>query len=199
MFLDDTACNLASLNLVKFLRPDGSFDITSFKTAVRILIIAQDILVDLAGYPTEKIARNSHDFRPLGLGYANLGALLLELGMPYDSEEGRNYAASITALMGGIAHGRNSLYVARLPAVISKQTPQRCNGPRQRVFGDGVVVPYRIQKLVFCDQPVGITKQEEQYSKRLLSDLHISECENKALMLRHKFVTPFQGMIMNPS
>jgi ribonucleoside-diphosphate reductase alpha chain len=104
MFLDDTACNLASLNLVKFLRSDGSFDISPFKAAVRIFIIAQDILVDLAGYPTERIARNSHDFRPLGLGYANLGALLLELGLPYDSEDGRNYAASVTALMGRMAY-----------------------------------------------------------------------------------------------
>jgi len=104
MFLDDTACNLASLNLVKFLRPDGTFDIPAFKAAVRVFIIAQDILVDLSGYPTEKIARNSHDFRPLGLGYANLGALLLNMGLPYDSEDGRNVAAAVTALMGGMAY-----------------------------------------------------------------------------------------------
>jgi ribonucleoside-diphosphate reductase alpha chain len=104
MFLDDTACNLASLNLVKFLREDGTFDIPAFMAAVRVFIIAQDILVDLSGYPTEKIARNSHDFRPLGLGYANLGALLLNMGLPYDSDEGRNVAAAVTALMGGMAY-----------------------------------------------------------------------------------------------
>jgi ribonucleoside-diphosphate reductase alpha chain len=85
MFLDDSACNLASFNLVKFLGSDGQFDSTAFTAAVRLLVIAMDILVDMAGYPTEKITRNSHDFRPLGLGYANLGALLMNLGLPYDS------------------------------------------------------------------------------------------------------------------
>ena len=119
MFLDNTACNLASLNLVKFLRADGSFDVAGFEAAVRVLIIAQDILVDMAGYPTELIARNSHDFRPLGLGYANLGALLLELGLPYDSDEGRAYAAAVTALMGGAAY-RTS---AELAALLSPLAP----------------------------------------------------------------------------
>jgi ribonucleoside-diphosphate reductase alpha chain len=104
MFLDDSACNLASFNLVKFLRADGTFDIVAYKAAIRTLIIAQDILIDLSGYPTEAIARNSHDFRPLGLGYANLGALLLEMGLPYDSDEGRNVASAVTALLGGMAY-----------------------------------------------------------------------------------------------
>jgi ribonucleoside-diphosphate reductase alpha chain len=114
MFLDDTSCNLASLNLVKFLREDGTFDIEAFKVAVRIFIIAQDILVDLAGYPTEKIARNSHDFRPLGLGYANLGTLLMSMGFAYDSEAGRNMAAAVTALMGGMAYKTSAELAATL-------------------------------------------------------------------------------------
>jgi ribonucleoside-diphosphate reductase alpha chain len=88
MFLDDSACNLASLNLMKFLGPDGRFDIEAFRHAVDTMILAQEIIVDNASYPTEKIARNSHDFRPLGLGYANLGALLMALGLPYDSDRG---------------------------------------------------------------------------------------------------------------
>ncbi len=101
MFLDDSACNLASLNLMKFVGPDGQFDVEAFRHAVDTVIVAQEILVDNASYPTEKIAKNSHDFRPLGLGYANLGALLMSLGMGYDSDEGRAYAAGITAVMCG--------------------------------------------------------------------------------------------------
>ena len=104
MFLDDTACNLASLNLIKFLKPDHSFSFEAFQAAIRILIIAQEILVDLSSYPTEKIAKNSHDFRPLGLGYANLGALLMVKGLPYDSDEGRGMASGITALLTGEAY-----------------------------------------------------------------------------------------------
>jgi len=104
MFLDDTACNLASLNLMKFLAEDGGFDLAAFSHAVDIMILAQEILVDFAQYPTTRIAVNSHDFRPLGLGYANLGALLMAEGLPYDSPEGRAYAAAITALMCGQAY-----------------------------------------------------------------------------------------------
>jgi len=99
MFLDDTACNLASLNLMKFMKADGNFDVERFKSAVRIFITAQEIIVDNASYPTETIARNSHIYRTLGLGYANLGGLLMSLGLPYDSEKGRSIAASITAIM----------------------------------------------------------------------------------------------------
>ncbi len=104
MFLDDTACNLASLNLMKFLAEDGGFEVAAFSHAVDIMILAQEILVDFAHYPTTRIAVNSHDFRPLGLGYANLGALLMAEGLPYDSPEGRAYAAAITALMCGQAY-----------------------------------------------------------------------------------------------
>jgi ribonucleoside-diphosphate reductase alpha chain len=104
MFLDDSACNLASLNLMKFRLPDGTFDVESFRWAVAVTITAQEIIVDNAGYPTERIARNSHDYRPLGLGYANLGALLMSLGIPYDSDRGRAWAGAITAIMTGQAY-----------------------------------------------------------------------------------------------
>jgi len=104
MFLDDTACNLASLNLMTFLDESGGFDIAGFKHVVRLTILAQEIMVDHADYPTPAIARNSHLFRPLGLGYANLGALLMSYGLPYDSAEGRNLAATLTALMCGEAY-----------------------------------------------------------------------------------------------
>ncbi|MFA6024300.1 MAG: vitamin B12-dependent ribonucleotide reductase [Candidatus Gracilibacteria bacterium] len=99
MFLDDTACNLASLNLVKFLNEDGSFDVAAYRHAVEIFFIAQEILVDVSSYPTPSIAQNSHDYRPLGLGYANLGTLLMMLGVPYDSDKGRSIAAALTAIM----------------------------------------------------------------------------------------------------
>jgi ribonucleoside-diphosphate reductase alpha chain len=101
MHLDNSACNLASLNLLKFLRDDGVFDTESFRRAVDIMILAQDILVDNSSYPTGEIAANAHAFRELGLGYANLGALLMSLGLPYDSDAGRGYAAAVTALMSG--------------------------------------------------------------------------------------------------
>jgi ribonucleoside-diphosphate reductase alpha chain len=104
MFLDDSACNLASLNLIKFVGADGQFDVVAYRHAVDTIIMAQEIIVDNAAYPTEKIAKNSHDFRPLGLGYANLGALLMSMGLPYDSAEGRDWAAALTAIMCGQAY-----------------------------------------------------------------------------------------------
>jgi ribonucleoside-diphosphate reductase alpha chain len=112
MFLNDTACNLASLNLMKFVREDGEFDVDAFRFAAKVTITAQEILVDNASYPTPRIEENSHRFRPLGLGYANLGALLMNRGLAYDSDEGRNYAATITALMHGEAY-RQSAIIAR--------------------------------------------------------------------------------------
>jgi len=101
MFLDDSACNLSSLNLMKFVGPNGQFDVEAFRHAVDTMILAQEIIVGNASYPTEKIAKNSYDFRPLGLGFANLGALLMSMGMAYDSENGRDFAAGITAVMCG--------------------------------------------------------------------------------------------------
>ncbi|MEK6818529.1 MAG: adenosylcobalamin-dependent ribonucleoside-diphosphate reductase, partial [Nanoarchaeota archaeon] len=104
IFLDDSACNLASINLTKFMTESGKFDVEKFRRVVRTFIIAMDLAVDGSSYPTEEIARNSRDFRPLGLGYANLGSLLMGLGLPYDSDEGRNVAAAITAIMCGEAY-----------------------------------------------------------------------------------------------
>ncbi|MEJ2246515.1 MAG: vitamin B12-dependent ribonucleotide reductase [Acidobacteriota bacterium] len=104
MFLDDSACNLASFNLLKFVNDKSAFDVDGFRGAVDVMITAQEIIVDSASYPTEKIDRNSRDYRPLGLGYANLGALLMYSGLAYDSDEGRNFAAAITAVMTGEAY-----------------------------------------------------------------------------------------------
>ncbi len=104
LFLNDTACNLASLNLARFQQTDGSFDVERFKSAVRLFIVAQEILVDRASYPTKPIAENSHAFRTLGIGYANLGALIMSRGLGYDSDEGRAHASAITALMTGHAY-----------------------------------------------------------------------------------------------
>jgi ribonucleoside-diphosphate reductase alpha chain len=104
MFLDDSACNLASLNLTKFLRKDGSFDVETYRHAVRVFFVAQEILVDFSSYPTRPIAKNSHAFRPLGLGYANLGTLLMLQGIPYDSNEGRAVAGALTAILCGHAY-----------------------------------------------------------------------------------------------
>jgi ribonucleoside-diphosphate reductase alpha chain len=108
MFLDDTACNLASLNLLKFLRSDGTFDVESYIHACEVTITAQEIIVDNASYPTEKIGENSHAYRPLGLGYANLGALLMALGLPYDSDAGRALAGALTAVMTGSAYRQSA-------------------------------------------------------------------------------------------
>ena len=110
MFLDDSACNLASLNLMQFLTVDerAEFDVAAFRAAVRTLITAQEVIVSNASYPTKAIGHNSNDYRPLGLGYANLGALLMSRGVPYDGEEGRAYAAAITALMTGEAYAQSA-------------------------------------------------------------------------------------------
>ncbi len=114
MFVNDSACNLASLNLMKFRLPDGTFDTERFRAAVRVFVIAQEILVDHASYPSERICRNSHDFRPLGLGYANLGALTMSLGLPYDSDDGRSVAAAITAVLTGTAYETSAELASRL-------------------------------------------------------------------------------------
>ena len=108
MFLDNSACNLASINLMKFVDARGEFDVEAFKGAVRVFVTAQEIIVGNASYPTTSIERNSFDYRPLGLGYANLGALLMSRGLPYDSDAGRAYAAAITAVMTGEAYAQSA-------------------------------------------------------------------------------------------
>ena len=122
MFLDDSACNLASFNLLKFLTPAGAFDVASYRHAISIVITAMEILVDNAGYPTEAIMKNSHDYRPLGLGYANLGALLMATGLPYDSDAGRDFAACLTAIMCGQAYLQSAIIAATCPPLASATT-----------------------------------------------------------------------------
>jgi ribonucleoside-diphosphate reductase alpha chain len=114
MYLDDSACNLASFNLMKFLTPDGQFDVRGFRKAVDVVITAMEIIVGNASYPTERIGRNSEAFRPLGIGYANLGALLMYQGIPYDSDRGRDTAAAITAVMTGEAYQQSARIAAHL-------------------------------------------------------------------------------------
>jgi ribonucleoside-diphosphate reductase alpha chain len=117
MFLDDSACNLASFNLLKFLTPGGQFDIPAYRHAIAIVTTAMEIIVDAAGYPTEMIAKNSHDYRPLGLGYANLGALLMAFGLPYDSDAGRDFAATLTSILCGDAYWQSSRIAETCPAL----------------------------------------------------------------------------------
>src|SRR5262249_27363811 len=124
MFLDDSACNLASLNLLKFA-PNGTFDVEAYRHAVDVLITAQEILVDNAGYPTDMIGKNSHDYRPLGLGYANLGALLMAAGLPYDSDAGRDYAACVTAIMCGQAYLQSSRIAEQCPPLVPATEPTK--------------------------------------------------------------------------
>jgi ribonucleoside-diphosphate reductase alpha chain len=124
MFLDDSACNLASLNLMKFRQDDGEFDWQALSHGVEITLLAQEIVVDDASYPSEKIARNSHAYRPLGLGYANLGALLMSAGLPYDSDGGRAYAGAITSLLGGMAY-RASAEIAKAKGPFSGYSKNR--------------------------------------------------------------------------
>ena len=122
MFLDDSACNLASFNLLKFVSPGGQFDIPAYRHAIGIVTTAMEIIVDAAGYPTGKIARNSHDYRPLGLGYANLGALLMAFGLPYDSDAGRDFAGTLTAILCGDAYYQSAL-IAETCAPLVAATP----------------------------------------------------------------------------
>jgi ribonucleoside-diphosphate reductase alpha chain len=117
MFLDNSACNLSSFNLMKYATPSGGFDIPAFRHSISVLITAMEILVDRSGYPTEAIATNSHDYRPLGLGYANLGALLMAMGLPYDSTAGRDMAAVLTAILCGQAYLQSAVVAASCPPI----------------------------------------------------------------------------------
>jgi ribonucleoside-diphosphate reductase alpha chain len=130
MFLDNSACNLASLNLMKYVTPSGGFDIPSYRHSISLIITAMEILVDNSGYPTEPIARNSHDYRPLGLGFANLGALLMAFGLPYDSAAGRDLAGSLTAILTGQAYLQSAIVAANCPSITSV-TPLTANADCQ--------------------------------------------------------------------
>ena len=137
VFLNNTACNLASLNLMKFKRADGTFDVDRFKAAVRIYITAQEILVDNASYPTRQIAENSHIFRTLGLGYANLGSLCMSYGLAYDSDEGRALAGAITAIMTGHAY-EQSAEISRILGPFAGYRDSRCAGVSKPLQPDNV-------------------------------------------------------------
>ncbi len=152
MFLDDSACNLASINLMKFVGEDGEFDARRSRKACETFITAQEILVDNASYPTPAIEKNSHDYRPLGLGYANLGALLMSRGLPYDSDAGRDYAAAITAVMHGAAYAQSARVARdhggpfpgyaeepRADAARHAQAPRRAQGHRSHARPEGPV------------------------------------------------------------
>ena len=114
MHIDDSACNLSSLNLMKFRREDGEFDVDAFEHAVDVMLLAQEICVGYSSYPTQEIDANAKAYRQLGLGYANLGALLMARGLPYDSDDGRAYAAAITALMTGRAYRKSAEVAQRM-------------------------------------------------------------------------------------
>ncbi len=146
MFLDNSACNLASLNLMRFVTPAGTFDIAAYRHAISVLITAMEILVDNSGYPTEAIARNSHDYRPLGLGYANLGALLMSFGLPYDSEAGRDLAGSMTAVMTGQAYLQSAIIAAQCPP-LSSATPLTASVEHQ----GGACPGYYVNREPFLD------------------------------------------------
>jgi ribonucleoside-diphosphate reductase alpha chain len=125
MFLDDSACNLASLNLMRFVDDNGEFDVEAFRHAVEITVLAQEIMVSRAKYPTDRITENSQTFRPLGLGYANLGALLMARGLPYDSEPGRAYAAAVTSIMTGHAYAMSARIARDVTGPFDAYEPNR--------------------------------------------------------------------------
>jgi ribonucleoside-diphosphate reductase alpha chain len=153
LFLDNTACNLASLNLMKFKRADGTFDIESFKAAIRVFITAQEIIVDNASYPTQEIAENSHIFRTLGLGYANLGALVMSYGYSYDSDEARSLAGSITAVLTGEAYAQSARN-AREMGPFAGYHDARATGFPKTVAKDNVESMHEVMRLHrhSCDQ-----------------------------------------------
>jgi len=137
VFLNNTACNLASLNLMKFKREDGSFDVDRYKAAIRIYITAQEIVVDNASYPTAEIAENSHIFRTLGLGYANLGSLIMSYGLPYDSNEGRALSGALTAILTGHSY-ETSAEIASVVGAFNGYKDSRCTGVKKTVAKDNV-------------------------------------------------------------
>src|SRR5258705_5273432 len=137
VFLNNTACNLASLNLMKFQREDGAFEVERFKAAVRLFITAQEIIVDNASYPTKWIAENSHIFRTLGLGYANLGSLVMSYGHGYDSVEGRALCGAITAIMTGEAY-EQSARMAQALGAFPGYKDARCSGVSKPLAKDNV-------------------------------------------------------------
>ena len=178
MFLDDTACNLASVNLTKFLREDGAFDVDGYRHACRVFFIAQEILVDLSSYPTASVAQNSHDYRPLGLGYANLGSLLMSLGVPYDSRQARAIAAALTAIMCGHAY-RTSAEMASAKGPFPGFPKNR--EPMLRVMRMHRDAAYAIDRDA-CRLPKGAGTADSQSAgappSRVADDLYRAACDD---------------------
>ncbi len=174
LFLDNSACNLASINLMKFMN-DGEFDAESFARACRIFILAQDIIVDRSSYPTEGIAYNSHWFRTLGLGYANLGGLLMSLGLPYDSEEGRAYAAGITAVMTGAAYKASS-EIARARGAFAGYTDARHYGVPTPPMADNVDSMREVIKM-HRDHASALSPRCPEGIRQLARDLWEEACQ----------------------
>ncbi|MEI8257263.1 MAG: vitamin B12-dependent ribonucleotide reductase, partial [Deltaproteobacteria bacterium] len=168
MFLDDTACNLSSLNLTKFLvdEPDGTltFDVDAYRHAARVFFLAQEILVDYSSYPTAAIAKNSHDYRPLGLGYANLGTMLMLMGVPYDSDKGRAIAATVTAIMTGQAY-RTSADIAAVKGPFAGFAKNR--GPMLRVMRKHAEAAYQISDEHAPDYMVAAAREDWDEAVRL--------------------------------
>ena len=156
VFLNNTACNLASLNLMRFKREDGVFDIDRFKAAVRIFITAQEILVDNASYPTQPIAENSHIFRTLGLGFANLGSLVMSYGLPYDSNEGRALAGAITSIMTGHSY-EQSAELAGVKGAFAGYRDASCNHVAKPLAKGNVEIKPRVGEMILCspDEALG--------------------------------------------
>ena len=180
LFLDDTACNLASLNLMKFKAGDGSFDLERFKAAVRIFITAQEIIVDNASYPIKSIAENSHIFRTLGLGYANLGALIMSYGLGYDTDEGRALAGAITAIMTGHAY-EQSARLAQALGPFPGYHDSRASGVKETV--DQTNEPYMLEVIERHRAHVATIQQSERFGS--LKD-EAQKCWNGALALGKK-------------
>jgi ribonucleoside-diphosphate reductase alpha chain len=213
MFLNDSACNLASINLMKFVKGDGEFDAVAYKAAIRTLITAQEIIVDNASYPTPSIEKNSHAYRPLGLGYANLGALLMSRGLPYDSDAGRDYAAALTALMSFLRHvdrladraGDERLRRAHhldVAHVVDRAVPlgrlERAVEHRQvrllqtgRAFDGLVAVDVVDDRL---DLRVGVAELSERHWNGLVDDLHQAAAD-ELLVLHERDVRLHAGRI----
>ncbi len=160
LFLDNTACNLASLNLLKFKKVDGEFDIERFKAAVRIFITAQEIIVDNASYPIKSIAENSHIFRTLGLGFANLGALIMSYGLGYDTDEGRALAGAITSIMTGHAY-EQSAKMAKGMGAFPGYKDTRCSGVTKTV--DKTNEPYMLEVIKLHRSHVSKIQDSERF------------------------------------
>ncbi len=160
LFLDNTACNLASLNLLKFKQADGAFDVERFKAAVRIFITAQEIIVDNASYPIKSIAENSHIFRTLGLGFANLGALIMSYGLGYDTDEGRALAGAITSIMTGHAY-EQSAKMAKNMGAFPGYKDTRCSGVTKTV--DKTNEPYMLEVIKLHRSHVAKIQDSERF------------------------------------